>query len=208
MSFIRNGNGVVMKIFSRLFIVMFALALGACTSPVEKPNDVATAFWEAVQSKKLDAAKQYVTWNSAKHLNYFTDERMKISSFEFTDIVEKKDIITIDTVVVIERKDKDNLRLPTKTVLVKTEGFWRVELKQTLAAVLERSADKFASQLNQFFQQGMSEIDKALAESLGELSGSLEQGAKELGAALEENAVELSNSLKQFQRELEQPKEK
>lgn len=196
-----------MKLISRLSILFFALWLVACTSPAEKPNDVANAFWEAVQAKQLDAAKQYVTWDSAKHLNYFTDERMTISSFEFAEPVEKENLIAIDTVVVLERKDKDNVRLPTKTVLVKTEGVWRVELKQTLAAVLERSADKFANQLNQIFQQGISEIDKALAESVGELSGSLEQGAKELGSALEQNAGELSNSLKQFQLELEQFKE-
>jgi len=197
-----------MKSISQLLVLLLALVLGACTSPAEKPNDVAAAFWESVQAKQLDSAKQYVTWDSAKHLNYFTDERMKITSFEFAESVEKEDVIAIDTVVVLERKNKDNVRLPTKTVLVKTEGVWRVELKQTLAAVLERSADKFASQLNQIFQQGITEIDKALAESVGELSGSLEQGAKELGSALEQNAGELSNSLKQFQLELEQYKEK
>lgn len=198
----------VMKTISLLPLLLFAFVLGACTSPVEKPNDVATEFWKSVQAKQLDSAKKYVTWESAKYLNYFTDEKMKISSFEFAESVEKEDTVAIDTVVVLERKDKDNVRLPTKTVLVKTEGVWRVELKQTLAAVLERSADKFANQLNQIFQQGISEIDKALAESVGELSGSLEQGARELGTALEQNAGELSNSLKQFQIELEQFKEK
>ncbi|CAA6828396.1 MAG: Unknown protein [uncultured Thiotrichaceae bacterium] len=199
-----------MKSVPQLFVIIFALmlGLGACTSQAEDPNDVAAMFWESVQAKQLDSAKQYVTWDSAKHLNYFTDERMKIASYEFAEPVVKEDVIAIDTIVVLERKDKDNVRLPTKTVLVKTEGVWRVELKQTLAAVLERSADKFANQLNQIFQQGISEIDKALAESVGELSGSLEQGAKELGNALEQNAGDLSNSLKQFQLELEQHRDK
>ncbi len=186
-----------------IFFLSLLLVLSACTDKVRSPLEVAEQFWQSAQQGKMDAAKQMVSWETVGYLKYINDEKFTLRRVEFgeQDIQENK--VTIDTVLVLERKQGSDVRIPTRTVIIKTEGVWRVQLKQTMTAVLQQTMNEVANQFNQMLRKGMQELNKALTGSVDDISKSLEEGARELGEALEGNARELNDSLNQFQQELE-----
>ena len=193
--------------FFLLFQWLLGLNLVACTSN-DAPEDVAKTFWSAVQNQKMETAKQMVTWQSAGSLKYLADERMRIKRFEFGEIKKGENLTEIETMLVMDRKDGDNVRIPTQTVLVFTEGVWRVNLKSTISAVVKESVNKFANKFEQLMREGLQELDKALSNSMEDISESLEEGAKELGDSLEEGAKEFSKSMDELKKELEKRKPK
>lgn len=175
---------------------------------------MAEQFWNSAQVGKLDAAKKMVTWDTSGYLKYFKDDKFNIKRVDFGEIEAQESLVKIDTALILERGSKkqgkavasvakSDIRIPTQTILVKTEGVWRVQLKQTLAGVLNKTANAAANQFNQMLQQGMQELNNALSGSINEISKSLEEGAKDLGKTLEDNAKQFGDSLNQFQQELE-----
>ena len=177
---------------------------------------MAEQFWDSVQVGKLDAAKQMVTWDTSGYLKYFKDDKFNIKRVDFGEVETLESLVKIDTTLILDRgskkqgkgetdasEAKSDIRIPTQTILVKTEGVWRVQLKQTLAEVINKTANAAANQFNQMLQQGMQELNNALSGSINEISKSLEEGAKDLGRTLEDNAKQFGDTLNQFQRELE-----
>lgn len=168
-----------------------------------------------------------MTWDTAGYLKYFNNDKFYIKRVDFGEIETQESLVKIETTLILGRgmknqgKDieksngqkatdesgvvetKSDIRIPTQTILVKTEGVWRIQLKQTLAEVINKTANAAANQFNQLLQQGMQELNNALSGSINEISKSLEEGAKDLGKTLEDNAKQFGDSLNQFQQELE-----
>ncbi len=186
-----------------LLSFLLALSLTACGDNPLTPNEVAEQFWQSAQQGKLESAKQLVSWQTVGYLKYFMDDKFTIKRVEFGESTTQEQRVEIDTILILEKKQGSDIRLPTKTVLIKTENVWRVQLKQTLAAVINQTINAAANQFNRMLQEGMSELNKALSGSINEISQSLEEGAKELGQTLEGNAKQFGDSLNQLQQELE-----
>ncbi len=204
-----------------LFSLLVSFFLSACGGEKTlSPEEVAEQFWSSAQVGNLDAAKQMVTWDTSDYLKYFKDDKFNIKRVDFGEVITHDSLVKIDTTLVLERgekkdsqkesseadrraKVKSDIRIPTQTILVKTEGVWRVQLKQTLAEVINKTVNAAANQFNQMLQQGMQELNNAFSGSINEISKSLEEGAKELGKTLEGNAKQFGESLNQFQQELE-----
>lgn len=182
-----------------------SLLLTGCDGKSLEPKDVAKQFWDAAQQGKLETAKIFVNWETVDYLKYFKAEKFKIKRVEFGEINSQESLIKIDTTLILEKKNKDSsdVRIPTQTVLIKTEGVWRVQLKQTLAAVINKTINAAANQFNQMLQQGVLELNKALSGSIDEISKSLEEGAKDLGNTFEDNAKHFGDSFEKFQQELD-----
>jgi hypothetical protein len=203
----------IQKRVQTLIITLFvSFVLSGCGDDSLAPEEVAEQFWDAAQQGKLETAKQYVYWETANYLKYFKAEKFNIKRVEFAEANVQESFVKIDTTLILEKKNKGNsdIRIPTQTVLIKTEGVWRVQLKQTLAAVINKTINAAANQFNQMLQEGMLELNKALSGSINEISKSLEEGAKELGDTLEDNAKHFGETFDKFQQELEKsiPKSK
>lgn len=200
-----------------LFSLLVSFFLSACGGEkILSPEEVAEKFWSSAQMGKLDAAKHMVTWDTSGYLKYFKDDKFNIKRVDFGEVVAQDSLVKINTTLILERGErkrgeegtsqaegKSDIRIPTQTILVKTEGVWRVQLKQTLAEVINKTVNAAANQFNQMLQQGMQELNNALSGSINEISKSLEEGAKELGKTLEGNAKQFGDSLNEFQQELE-----
>ncbi len=186
-----------------LFTLSLVFLLSACTDKPLSPKQVAEQFWQAAEQGHMDAAKQMVSWDTAGYLKYINDEKFKLKRVELGEADIQENVATFDTTLILQRKQGDDFRLPSRTVVIKTEGLWRVQLKQTMTAVLERSMNEAANQFNQLLREGMQELSKSLSGSVEEISKSLEQGAKELSGALEGNAKKFGESVEKFQQELE-----
>lgn len=186
-----------------IFSLVFMLV--ACGNNSDDPKSIAEQFWSSAQDKKLDEAKQLVSWETVDYLRYIQDEKLTISHVDLGEVLQADDVAKIDTVIVLKREKGDDIRIPTKTVLVKTEGVWRIQLKKTLATVLTQTVRTAANQFNQLFSEGLNELDKVLSESVGVMTKSLQQGAEELSKSLEENAEQFGNTLDEMKKELELP---
>lgn len=193
-----------MSLFSKLFTLFFSLVLLASCGEKTRPNDIAEQFWEFAQQKQLDQAKHYVSWETASYLKYLSTDKLTIAHVDLGKISEQEKRVEIDTVIVLLRKQGDNVRIPTTTVLIKTEDVWRVQLQKTLVGVFSHTANEAAGQVNQLLSEGLKELDKALSESVNIMSRSLEQGAKDLSKSLEESAGELGNTLDVLKKDLDE----
>ena len=194
------------RLFKSWIIFSLFFTLVACgNNDSSDPKSVAEQFWSSAQQKKLDDAKQFVSWETADYLRYIEDEKLTITHVDLGEVFQADDITKIDTVIVLKKEKGDDIRIPTKTVLVKTEGVWRVQLKKTLTAVLTQTVRTAANQFNQLFSEGLNELDKVLSESVSVMSESLEQGAKELSESLEQNAEQFGHTLDEMKKELDLP---
>jgi len=198
-----QGSVNPMSLFSKLFTLFLTLVFLSGCGGSNAPKDVAEQFWSFAQQKKLDQAKYYVSWETASYLKYMADDKFKIAHVDLSTVSEQEERVEIDTVIVLKREQGDNIRIPTKTVLIKTEGVWRIQLQKTLTGILKQSVNEAAGQFNQLLSEGLNELDKALNESVNAMSRSLEQGAKNLSKTLEESAGELGNTLDGFKKDLE-----
>ena len=186
----------------KIIPLFFIFLLTACGEKTLNPQEVAEQFWQAAKQGEMDSAKQLVSWDTAGYLKYFSDDKFIIKRVELGESVTQEEKVSIDTLLVLEKKGSSDVRIPTKTVVVKTENVWRIQLKQTLTAVINQTVNAVANQFNQLLKEGMQELGKALSGSVNEISKSLEEGAKELGESLENNAKQFNESLDQLQQEL------
>lgn len=197
-----------MSFFSKLFTFLFALfllfSLSGCSSN-EEPQAIAEQFWAAAQQQKLEQAKNYVSWETATYLQYLADEKLTIAHVDLGKVSEQAERVDIETVIVLKREEGDDIRIPTKTVLIKTEEVWRVQLQKTLIGILSQTANKAAGQFGEILSQSLNELDKALSESVDSMSRSLEQGAQELSRSLEESAGQFGQTLDELRKDLEEP---
>jgi hypothetical protein len=186
-----------MSLFSKLFAcLLFPFILLSGCGNNDAPKDIAEQFWSFAQEKELDQAKYYVSWETASYLKYIADDKFKIAHVDLGKVTEKTERVEIDTIIVLARKQGDNIRIPTKTVLIKTEDVWRIQLQETLTGIIKQTVNEAAGQFNQMLSDGLNELDKALSESVDSVSHSLEQGAKELSNTLDALKKDLDTSRK------------
>ncbi len=174
-----------MSLFSKLLVCILPFVLLSGCGDANEPKDVAEKFWSFAQEKELEQAKYYVSWETASYLKYIADEKFKIAHVDLGQMTEQAERVEIDTVIVLKRKQGDNIRIPTKTIVIKTENVWRIQLQETLTGIIKQTVNEAAGQFNQMLSDGLNELDKALSESVDSMSHSLEQGAKELSNTLD-----------------------
>lgn len=165
---------------SLLFILLSAsFLLSACTDK-QSPKQVSLQFWEAIQKRDMETAKQLSTWESVDYLKYLKVDKLHPERFELGEEMLGENSAQISTTLYTSRQGKSGIKVPGVTVLVKLEQGWRVDVKQTLSTVVKETVNNVFEQLNGLMQEGVSELDKVLSESMNELGKALDQGAKEL----------------------------
>ncbi len=179
-SFLNRKNTMIKIPFaSALIIVLSILLVSGCTD-IQSPKQVSKKFWEAVQKRDMETAKQLSTWESVDYLKYLKVDKLHPERFELGEEMLGEDSAQISTTLYTSRQGQSGVKVPGVTVLVKIEQGWRVDVKQTLSTVVKETVNNVFEQLNGLMQEGVSELDKVLSESMSELGKALDQGAKEL----------------------------
>ena len=166
-----------------IFVAISFLFLSACDQ-LETPTSVATEFWAAIQERNMEKAKNLATWDTVDYLKYFTSEKIYPERFELGETKMSETSAEIVTTLYSNKQGQSSVKIPGKTLLVKTEQGWRIDVKKTLGSVVRQTVDNVFDQLNGIMRQGVKELDKALSESF-----------KDIGKALEESANELKKEL-------------
>ena len=171
---------IKMPLKSVVFFLLAVTFLLAGCSEIKTPKQVSQQFWEAIQKRDMETAKQLSTWNTVEYLKYLKVNKLHPERFELGEERMGENDAQINTTLYTSRQGKSGIKVPGITVLVKTDQGWRVDVKKTLSTVVKETVNNVFEQLNGLMQEGVSELDKVLSESLDELSKALDQGAKEL----------------------------
>lgn len=109
-------------------LLVFLLFFIACAPG---PKSVAGKFWQGVQNGDAEGIRPYVTSSSYP---YFADPKQdfKKSAVTLGDEVIEGDGATVDT----NLKDESGLSYDLKTVLVKENGRWKVDMVRTMSSML------------------------------------------------------------------------
>jgi len=162
-----------------LLAVFLMMTLTACTEK-SSPKSVSKQFWEAVQTRDMETAKQLSTWDTVDYLKYLKVDKLHPERFELGEEMLGEKHAEISTTLYTTRQGKSGIKVPGITVLVKIEQGWRVDVKKTLGTVVKKTVNNVFDQLNGLMQEGVSELDKVLSESMKELEKALNQGAEEI----------------------------
>lgn len=164
-----------------IFILSAFILLGltAC-SESDSPESVSSEFWEAVQDRDMETAKQLSTWNTVEYLKILKVKKFHPERFELGDKMMGKARAEIDTTLFTTKQGKSGIKVPGVTVLLKTDHGWRVDVKKTLGSVIKYSVNNVFDQLNGLMTDGIKGFDKSLSESMNELGKALEEEVEEL----------------------------
>lgn len=166
-------------ITSSWLLLMLLLGLNACSSQ-DTPKSVSSEFWQAVQIRDMESAKQVATWDTVDYLKYLKSEKLHPERFELGEEMIGESRAEVSTTLFMKKMGKAGVKLPGVTVLVKTEKGWRVDVKKTLGTVVKHTVNNVFDQLNGLMQEGIKELDKSLSESMDDIGKALEEGAEEL----------------------------
>lgn len=170
-------------------MALIFLFLSACGGQPETPKSVADAFWKAVQQRDMETAKNFATWDTVSYLKYLKTEKIHPERFELGEVMESDTSAEIVTTLYSSKQGQSGVKVPGKTLLIKTEHGWRVNVKTTLASVVRHTVDNVFDQLNSFMREGVKELDKAFSESLKDIERAIEEGANELKKELSNPAL-------------------
>lgn len=155
------------------------LFLSACQS-ASTPKEVSYEFWQAVQQRDMEKAKNLSTWETVDYLKYFNSQRFHPERFVLGEEMVGDTQSSVMVMLYSTQPGKNGIKIPGQTDLVKTKYGWRVDVKKTLGSIAKQTVDNAFDQLNGLIQKGVQELDKTLSESLNDIGKALEEGANEL----------------------------
>ncbi len=182
------------------FLLMFSLF--SCSNTADSPEAVTKGFWKAVIMKDMEKAKSYATWDTVEYLKYLNTNKTHPERFELGEQMIGEKSAEIAVILHTQEKGQKSVRIPGKTVLIKTEQGWRVDVKKSLGSVVKQTVNNVFDQLNNMLQDGINELDKSFSDSMDELGKNLEEGAKELKKELDKSIPNPSEIQKSHAQEI------
>ncbi|SDK52352.1 hypothetical protein [Microbulbifer yueqingensis] len=203
--------------YLRLFLLScIAALLSACSGP-ETPQEVTTAFWEAVIDDDRRDVARYSTLADPDGYDGFGS---KWAGYQLAwgRVVIDGDEAIVETELARQQGARERSR-SLVTYLVRRDGAWLVDYKRTTRSFsggaigdlfneLERLGEEFSSQFNDSADEVNTQMERMLEElgqaqqELGErASEAMEQSAEELRRALQELDAAIQRSLEEDRRQ-------
>lgn len=164
-----------------IFLLMAGALLSGCifSSESQQARETTEKFWQAVLAEDMDTAKDLVTWESAQYLQFLSSKSVSAQRFETGEI--KVEGGTAEVATVLYGGEKGDMVIPLRTVLVYgKDNKWQVDVQKTLGSMVSGAMGAVVDQLNQFMENGLTDLDRSLAESVGKLNQNLQQGVDKL----------------------------
>ncbi len=160
-----------------LFLGLFLLS-GCMSSEQQQAREVADSFWQAVLDKDMETAKGLVTWESVEYLRFLGSDKVDFQNFETGELQIADGIAEVATV--LNSSSSDEMQIPVRTILVRHEGGWLVDVQKTLGSMVSGTMGSIVGQLNNLMQDGLKGLDESLSDSLDQLGKTLEDGLQDL----------------------------
>ena len=150
-------------------IVLFSLG---CSSGGDESVTVAKNFWKAMEDRDIEKARSYATKATANSLNINESEEDQDVEIIFGEVT-KEDGKTLVVTTMRTTQDEKTMDIPMKTVLVKEEGEWRVDVDQTMMSLFGGAMGAMMETM----KEGFEDMGKAMAD---EMKAGFEEMSKEL----------------------------
>jgi len=175
-----------MKLKIALLFSILPMLLTACIFSSESQNavTVTNAFWQAVQDKNIEKAKELSTWDSAQYLKFIESDKLQAQRFE-TGEVKILDQ-TAEVATILYGSTTGDVKIPVRTILVRVENDWRVDVQKTMGSMVSGAMGAVVNELNTFMRESLKGVDQALSKGIGELGKSLDEGLIQLQKDLKE----------------------
>ena len=144
------------------------------SSDEQQARETANSFWQAVLREDMEAAKQQTTWESAQYLKFLNSQQIDAQRFETGELLITDGVAEVATV--LYGGDKGDMKIPVRTVLIRYETAWLVDVQKTMGSMVSGTMSSLVEQLNDFMQDGLKDLDNTLSNRLDELGNSLQQG--------------------------------
>ncbi len=174
-----------MKYRTIFLLSLLSIFLSGCMFSSESQNAVAVteAFWQSVQDKDMEKAKQLSTWESAEYLKFVQSDKINAQRFETGEV--KVTDVSAEVATVLYGGNGGDVKIPVRTVLVRVDNDWRVDVQKTMGSMVSGAMGAVVQELNGFMQESLKGVDKALSQGIEELGKSLNQGLEQLQKDLE-----------------------
>jgi hypothetical protein len=172
------------------FLILF-LFVACGNEPTASPKTTARIFWQAVIDKDMEQAKNLATWDTVDYLKYLNNSKIHPEHFDLGEEMIGEKTAEIGVILHSKSQGQESIRIPGRTVLVKTDHGWRIDVKKSLGSVIKNTVNNVFDQLNNMMQKGIKELDKSFSDSMNEISKGLEEGAKELQRELNKAIPEM-----------------
>jgi len=144
-------------------------------SDIQKPVNadsqmaVAKGFWDAMNAKDVQAARSFVTKESADKLQIKEKDAAANCKVDFGDIKIEDNKTTIDTTM--QTNDgMTEFQVQMQTILVKEEGQWKVDAEQTMMSIFGGAMGEMmkglGKALEEGFKKGFEDMGKSMAEGM------------------------------------------
>ncbi|MBO0613297.1 MAG: hypothetical protein RL122_457 [Pseudomonadota bacterium] len=163
-----------------VYLLVMSMCLSGCifSSESQQAREVTNTFWQAVLNADMETAKDLTTWESAQYLQFLSSKSLAAKRFETGEI--KIDGTTAEVATLLYGGEKGDMEIPVRTILIRNKDAWQVDVQKTLGSMVSGAMDAVVDQLNIFMENGLKDLDRALADSVNELNQSLKQGVDQL----------------------------
>lgn len=175
-------RGLLLSLFVGLFLIS-----GCMSSEQQQAREVANSFWQAVLDKDMETAKGLVTWESVEYLKFLSNDKVIAQNFETGELQITDGVAEIATV--LNSGSTAEMQIPVRTVLVRHEDGWLVDVQKTLGSMVSGAMGSIVDQLNSFMQDGLKGLDESLSDSIDQLGKTLENGLQDLQKELSKPPV-------------------
>jgi len=179
----------MMKLKQSLLLSFIVMVLTGCIFSSESQNAVSVSneFWQAVQDKNMEKAKELSTWNSVNYLKFIENGKLQAQRFETGEVKILDQSAEVATI--LYGGNTGDVKIPVRTILVRVENDWRVDVQKTMGSMVSGAMGAVVHELNTFMHESLKGVDQALSKGIGELGKSLDQGLKQLQKDLKEQDI-------------------
>jgi len=173
-------------------IVTIGFAITSCSGG-GSPESVAKKFWEASKKGDKSVAEKYVTKESIKNLTDESGSKNPNAKITFGKTEMDGAVASIPT----EIKDAD-MTLDLKTVCVKEDGKWKVDLDKTMMSMFGGAMGDMmkdlTDQMGDAMKSGMEGMGDALKKGVGDAAEGMGKAMGEIGKSLKDTSDKLKGS--------------
>ncbi|NIM19873.1 MAG: hypothetical protein GTO51_06470 [Candidatus Latescibacteria bacterium] len=149
------------KIASVILLAFLIPLIFSCSSGEDESLAVAKAFWQALEDQDIEKARSYATKETAASLKPNDNEEDKDVDIVFGEVTFEDGKSIVETTMRAS-DDETSMDIPLKTVLVKEEGEWKVDVNLTMMSMFGGAMGAMMDAM----KEGFEEMGKAMADEM------------------------------------------
>ena len=166
------------QLYRGLGYLSLVLALSACifSSESQQVREVTENFWQAILDNQPQNAEAYITSSSKAFLPLLNNQKIAAKRFESGEIQIKDSVAEV--AIVLYRGDKADMAIPLRTLLLKTDSGWQIDVQKTMGSMVNGTIGVVVQQLDDLMAKGQSDTDANMRQQLKQLQGNLQNNLK------------------------------